>query len=106
MKLLNPLLASRIDWVWFMASQVAFGVVAGAVVVRRSPMPTLENVSFALRAGIAALPDIGARHVTAIAFNPGLTGGTGLSRSLPAAARWQRCALCLNSPAGSAPIST
>src|SRR6185503_15123030 len=26
----NPLLASRIDWFWFVASQVAFGVVAGA----------------------------------------------------------------------------
>jgi hypothetical protein len=54
LNLLNPLLASHIDWFWFLASQVAFGVVAGAVVVRRSPMPTLENVSFALRAGIEA----------------------------------------------------
>ncbi len=54
LNLLNPLLASRIDWVWFAASQVAFGVVAGLVVVRRSQMPTLENVSFALRAGIEA----------------------------------------------------
>jgi hypothetical protein len=54
MNLLNPLLASRIDWFWFVASQVAFGVVAGAVVVRRSPMLTLENVPFALRAGVEA----------------------------------------------------
>jgi hypothetical protein len=63
--LLNPLLASRIDWFWFVASQVAFGVVAGAVVIRHSPMPTLENVSFALRAGIDApgtMPDRGARQ--------------------------------------------
>lgn len=52
--LLNPLLASRIDWFWFVASQVAFGLVAGIVVVRQSQMPTLENVSFALRAGIEA----------------------------------------------------
>lgn len=52
--LLNPLLASRIDWFWFIASQIAFGVVAGTVVVRQSSMPTLENVSFALRAGIEA----------------------------------------------------
>ena len=52
--LLNPLLASRIDWVWFLASQSAFGVVAGIVVVRQSRMPTRENVSFALRAGIEA----------------------------------------------------
>jgi hypothetical protein len=52
--LLNPLLASRIDWVWFMASQVAFGVVAGLVVVRQPSFPTRENVSFVLRAGIEA----------------------------------------------------
>jgi hypothetical protein len=54
LNLLNPLLASRIDWFWFIASQVAFGVVAGMVVVRHTPMPTLENVSFAVRAGIEA----------------------------------------------------
>src|SRR5215472_7365685 len=52
--LLNPLLESHIDWVWFMASQVAFGIVAGLVVLRQSRMPTRENVSFALRAGIEA----------------------------------------------------
>ena len=54
LSLLNPLLASRIDWFWFIASQMAFGIVAGAVVVRQSAIPTLENVSFALRAGIEA----------------------------------------------------
>jgi len=52
--LLNPLLASHIDWPWFIASQVAFGVVAGLVVMRHSPMPTRENLSFAIRAGIEA----------------------------------------------------
>jgi len=52
--LLNPLLASHIDWPWFIASQVAFGIVAGLVVVRGSPIPTRENVSFAIRAGIEA----------------------------------------------------
>ena len=51
---LNPLLASRIDWFWFIVSQMAFGVVAGMVVVRQSRMPTFENVSFALRAGVDA----------------------------------------------------
>jgi hypothetical protein len=54
LNLLNPLLAGRIDWFWFIASQVAFGVVAGSVVVRQTTMPTLENVSFALRAGVEA----------------------------------------------------
>jgi hypothetical protein len=52
--LLNPLLASHIDWLWFMASQAAFGIVAGLVVVRQPRFPTRENVSFALRAGIEA----------------------------------------------------
>ena len=52
--LLNPLLASHIDWLWFMASQVAFGIVAGLVVVRQPSFPTRENISFVLRAGIEA----------------------------------------------------
>jgi hypothetical protein len=52
--ILNPLLESRIDWVWFMASQVAFGIVAGIVVMRQSRVPTRENLPFAVRAGIEA----------------------------------------------------
>ena len=52
--LLNPVLASHIDWFWFVASQVAFGIVAGLVVVRQRSIPTRENVSFVLRAGIEA----------------------------------------------------
>jgi hypothetical protein len=54
LNLLNPLLESRIHWGWFIASQVAFGVVAGLVVMRQSRVPTHENVPFALRAGIEA----------------------------------------------------
>jgi hypothetical protein len=50
MGLLNPLLASHIDWIWFSVSQVAFGIVAGLVVVRK----TRENLPFAVRAGIEA----------------------------------------------------
>jgi hypothetical protein len=52
--LLNPLLASHIDWPWFIASQVGFGVVAGLVVMRHSRMLTRENLSFAIRAGVEA----------------------------------------------------
>jgi hypothetical protein len=48
--LLNPLLAAHIDWFWFVASQVAFGIVAGLVVVRQASIPTRENVSFFIRA--------------------------------------------------------
>jgi hypothetical protein len=54
LSLLNPLLESHINWLWFMASQFAFGVVAGAVVVRHPRVPTRENVAFALRAGVEA----------------------------------------------------
>src|SRR5271156_4744105 len=54
LNLLNPLLASRIDWFWFMASQVAFGVVAGLVVVRHERISTRENLPFAMRAGFEA----------------------------------------------------
>ena len=54
LSLLNPLLESHIDWLWFMASQVAFGIVAGLVVVRQPRVPTRENVAFAMRAGVEA----------------------------------------------------
>jgi hypothetical protein len=54
MELLNPLLASRINWFWFMASQIAFGVVAGIVVVRQERVSTRENLPFIMRAGIEA----------------------------------------------------
>src|SRR5215467_14570491 len=52
--LLNPTLASHIDWYWFVASQVGFGIVAGMVVVRQSRMLTRENLPFAIRAGVEA----------------------------------------------------
>ena len=54
MQLLNPLLASLINWFWFIASQIAFGVVAGVVVVRQHRVSTRENLPFILRAGIEA----------------------------------------------------
>jgi len=54
MGILNPVLGSHIDWVWFMASQFAFGIVAGLVVTRQSRVRTRENLPFALRAGIEA----------------------------------------------------
>ena len=61
MDLLNPLLARRIEWWWFTASQVAFGIVAGLIVVRQSRVPTWENLPFALRAGIEAPGTIATR---------------------------------------------
>jgi len=54
MEILNPLLASLINWTWFMASQIAFGIVAGIVVARQERVSTRENLPFAVRAGIEA----------------------------------------------------
>jgi hypothetical protein len=54
MNIVNPVLGSHIDWYWFTASQIAFGVVAGLVVMRQARVPTHENVPFAMRAGIEA----------------------------------------------------
>jgi hypothetical protein len=54
LSLVNPMLESHIDWGWFFASQVAFGVVAGCFVVRQPRVTTRENVAFAIRAGVEA----------------------------------------------------
>jgi hypothetical protein len=54
MGIINPVLGSHIDWDWFIASQMAFGIVAGLIVLRQSRVRTRENIPFALRAGIEA----------------------------------------------------
>jgi hypothetical protein len=50
--LVNPVLDQRIDWIWFVISQMGFGVVAGIVVSRRERIPTWQRLPFALRAGL------------------------------------------------------
>jgi len=52
--LLNPLLDARIDWPWFIASQFAFGIVAGLVVARQERLRTRQFEPFLMRAGIEA----------------------------------------------------
>ena len=54
LELINPLLNRRIDWQWFVASQFAFGIVAGLVVVRQERVRTRQFVPFSVRAGIEA----------------------------------------------------
>src|SRR5262249_16109493 len=54
MQRVNDMLGSRGEWTWFMASAIAFGVVAGLVVVRQHPVSTRENLHFIMRAGIEA----------------------------------------------------
>ena len=54
LSLINPLLDARIDWWWFIASQFAFGIVAGLVVVRQERIGTRQFEPFLMRAGIEA----------------------------------------------------
>jgi len=49
---INPVLNARIQWGWFIASQVVFGLVAGFVVARTERIRTLQTLPLALRAGI------------------------------------------------------
>jgi hypothetical protein len=50
--LINPFLADRIDWRWFVVSQVTFGVVAGLVVAKQAHIRTEQYLPFAARIGL------------------------------------------------------
>jgi hypothetical protein len=50
----NPVMNQHIDWVWFVLSQVGFGVVAGLVVAVQARIPTRQNVPLIVRIGIEA----------------------------------------------------
>lgn len=52
LRVVNPLLNDRIQWGWFIASQIAFGLVAGWVVSRTERVPTSQVLPLAMRAGI------------------------------------------------------
>jgi uncharacterized membrane protein YagU involved in acid resistance len=54
LRAVNPLLNERIEWNWFIASQVAFGVVAGWVVSRSERIATAQALPLAVRAGLEA----------------------------------------------------
>ena len=65
MGIINPSLDARIQWGWFLISQVVYGVVAGLVVARHGKVPTGQSLPFAARLGIEApglmesRPDVG-----------------------------------------------
>jgi hypothetical protein len=50
----NPVMNQRIDWFWFVLSQIGFGIVAGLVVSRQERIQTWQRLPFAVRAGIEA----------------------------------------------------
>ena len=51
---LDPALKQRIDWLWFVLSQIGFGIVAGIIVSRQQRIRTWQYLPFAVRAGIEA----------------------------------------------------
>jgi hypothetical protein len=51
---INPALDARISWPWFVVSQIAFGIVAGLVVIRQGKIQTGQSMPFVLRMGIEA----------------------------------------------------
>jgi len=50
--LINPTLNQHIDWRWFIASQVAFGVIGGFVIARSERIETMQTWPMAARAGL------------------------------------------------------
>jgi hypothetical protein len=59
--LIDPQLNQQIDWLWFVFSQVGFGIVAGIVVSRQQRVPTQQHLPFALRAGFEVMGGIHAK---------------------------------------------
>jgi hypothetical protein len=52
--IVNPTLGTRVDWPWFVVSQMAFGLATGSVVARAHPLATMQTWSLAARAGVEA----------------------------------------------------
>jgi hypothetical protein len=54
LSVINPTLNARIEWSWFVGSQIAFGLVAGWVIARTEKIETLQSWPLIDRAGIEA----------------------------------------------------
>ena len=52
--IINPVLNQRVNWFWFVLSQVGFGIVAGIVVSRQERVSTWQGLPLAIRFGIEA----------------------------------------------------
>jgi hypothetical protein len=55
--IINPVLAQRINWTWFIASQIGFGLVAGWVVSRSIRIGTFQSAPVAERLGLEEGPN-------------------------------------------------
>jgi formate-dependent nitrite reductase membrane component NrfD len=55
--IVNPVLNQHIHWVWFVISQMGFGIVAGLVVSRTQKIPTTQRMPFALMMESSGMPE-------------------------------------------------
>jgi hypothetical protein len=54
LSVINPTLNARIEWSWFVGSQIAFGLIAGWVIARTEKIETMQSWPLVDRAGIEA----------------------------------------------------
>lgn len=54
LSVVNPTLNARIDWPWFVGSQIAFGLAAGWVIARSEKIEVMQSWTLIDRAGIEA----------------------------------------------------
>ena len=52
--IVNPVLNQHVEWLWFVLSQIGFGVVAGIVVSRQARIDVWQKLPLVIRAGIEA----------------------------------------------------
>jgi hypothetical protein len=61
LEFVNPVMNHLIDWLWFVLSQIGFGIAAGLVVTIHSRILTRENVPLLVRMGIET-PGVAGEH--------------------------------------------
>jgi len=61
LKVVNPVLEVRIDWIWFIVCQIGYGLAAGLVVARSERVATFQHLPIVVRAGIET-PGVGERE--------------------------------------------
>ena len=54
LEIINPVMNQRINWPWFVISQIAFGIVAGIVVSRHERISTWQPLPLSVREGVEA----------------------------------------------------
>jgi hypothetical protein len=57
-RFVNPVLAQRVDWPWFIFCQIVFGMVCGYIVFKIEKVETLQSLSIAAKLGVEAQEEV------------------------------------------------